>query len=143
MDQQGNPTSNRKQHRVDLYFPNLNNYRVQDVEVDNSAACSSISQGYLISIGWSGKLEFVDDGHVCDHRNARRVVLTLGYDRPVSRGGTFDVIFCLLEMPEKVAVMSGNEHFWVTCPKKRPKVVAPIMRRRKRPGTRGSSNCIF
>ena len=90
-----------------------------------------------MSIGWSGKLEVVDDGHVCDHGNARRVVLKLGYDRRVSRGGTFDVIFCLLEMPEKVAVMSGNENFWVTCPKRRLKVVAPIIRRKKTSSKRG------
>lgn len=126
MDQQANPTSNRKQHRFDLYFPNIDNYFPQDIEVDNLIDCSFISRAYLIEIGWLSKLRFVDDGHYCEHQNAPRIVLKLGYDPSVSRGGTFDVTFCLLETPETVAVMSANEEFWATCPKKRPIAMAPI-----------------
>jgi hypothetical protein len=140
MDQQNNPTSKRKQHRVDLYFPNLKNYLLQEVEIDASAGCSFISRAYLISKGWSGKLKSVEDGHVCEHQTAKRVVLRLGYDQSVSRGGTFDVTFCLLEKPEKLAVISANEQFWVTRPKKRPAVIAPIVLHRRTKGKCGSSD---
>jgi len=134
MNQLEFPTAERKKFRVNMFFPESHSYPSHEIEADSSTKCSYISQAKLTSIKWSGELRYVDDGHDCEHKPAKRVALEF----VVPPGRTIEVRFCLLETPKPVMVISTSEQLWKECEKQRPLAIAPTWLRRESKGMTSS-----